>query len=139
MSISGKITSQIAGLLQCDRKRVMKTCGWFLILLLFLLAGNRLFSCFNPFVHAHFVLILPPSKQSQSGSVAGARLPDPETTALGLNAARPLSCGVPSAGVASWSLCFLLHKMKFTVAALRHWCEKGDFVGEPLAREAQSV
>lgn len=110
-----------------------------LILLLFLLVCNRPFSCFSPSLHAHFVLILPPSKQSQNGSVAGAQLPDPETTALGLNAAQPLSCGVPSAGVASWSLCFLFHKMKFIVAALKHWCEKGDFVGKPLAREAQSV
>ena len=129
------------GLLQCDKKRswVMKTCGWFLILLLFLLVCNRPFSCFNPFLHAHFVLILPPSKQSQNGSVAGAQLPDPEATALGLNAAQPLSCGVPSAGVASRSLCFLFHKMKFIVATLKHWYEKGDFVVKPLAQEAQSV
>ena len=53
----------------------MKTCGWFLILLLFsarlqssIFLPRRVSSC------SFCVLILPPSKQSQNGGVAGAQL-----------------------------------------------------------------
>lgn len=89
----------------------------------------------HPFLHAYPVLISPRSNHhSQNGSVAGAQLADPGTTALGLNAALPLSSCVPSAGVASWSLCSFFCKMEFIVATLKPWRENGDFVGKPLTR-----
>lgn len=114
----------------------MKTCGWFVILLLFLLVCNCPFSAAtHPFLHAYPVLISPRSNHhSQNGSVAGAQPADPGTTALGLNAALTLSSCVPSAGVASWSLYSFFCKMEFIVAPLKPWRENGDFVGNPLAR-----
>ena len=139
MCTSGKITSQIEGLLQCDRKRPLG---------LWKPVDDSLFCCFfcsfvivhfpaltQPFLHAYPVLFSPRSNHhSQNGSVAGAQLADPGTTALGLNAALPLSSCVPSAGVASWSLYSFFCKMEFLVAILKHWRENGDFVGKPLAR-----